>query len=118
MSERLHETGDVLIRCGELVLLQALLDFPDYTAPSIRAWVRAAGALGVGYGLMSNEWGARRAMAGLNATWVRRQRLGRSVVVKLSSRGKAIVNKQVPVRVIGRGPYVSLATLGSRRLPG
>ncbi len=118
MPEPRYTTGEVMITHSALVLLNALLDFPDCTAPSIDAWSRAATALGTGHRIVYGEGNVRKAMRRLNGYWVTRRRFGRYVMVQLSPRGKEIVNRTVPVRVIGRGPYVSLAGVGRRRLRG
>jgi len=113
--ERRYKTGEVMITHTALVLLQALLDFPDATAPSVDAWERAARALSRGLRFNNAEHGPRKAMRRISPDWVTRGKFGRYVVVKLSPRGKEIVHRLVPVRVIGIGPYVSLAALGRRR---
>ena len=114
MPERLYKTGEVMITHSALLLLNALQDFPRCTAPSINAWARAAKALGTGHRIVHGEGNVRKAMRRLSGYWVIRRRFGRYVMVELSPRGKEIVNRTVPVRVIGRGPYISLATLGRR----
>jgi hypothetical protein len=103
-----YTTGEVKLTLPSLVLLQALLDHPKATAPSIEAWARSARALSVGHLRCGTESTVRKAMHAVHPCWVVRKRVGRSITVRLTKRGMAIVRREVPARVIGRGAYESL----------
>jgi hypothetical protein len=107
-TEPRYTTGEVKITLARLILLQALLDHPKATAPSLKAWYRSARALSVGYtgrGTLSTVFVVSQK---IEPCWVVRKRVGRCITVRLTNRGLAILRREVPARVVGHGPYVSL----------
>ena len=96
--------GEVLLTLNQLVLLQALRDFPDAFAPTARAWVHRAQFYrertggGSEYTLMKS---ARR----LPEVLVARARLGACVTATLAPLGGALLDRVVPAWIVGRGPY-------------
>lgn len=110
-TEPRYMSGEVMLTLPSVLLLQALADFPRAMAPSVREWVSAARTLGLGHMGHANFHSMLCAAHNVHPCWVVRRRVGRRVVVQLTRRGRAIINRQVASRVVGRGPYTSLQAL-------
>lgn len=110
--------GAPLLTHNHVMLLHALLDRPDATVPSYEAWISAAMVYARFTGLHSGDSGLRRAVRTLNATWATRFRIGSRLMVRLTDRGRAILDRTVPAHVRGYGPYRGLQTIHDRALVG
>jgi hypothetical protein len=114
---RRRRTGEVLLTLNQLVLMQALRDFPDALAPSVSAWVgramlyrdRTGG--GSEYTLLKS---ARR----VPEVYVARRRAGPCLAVALAPLGVAVLDLVVPAWIVGRGAYRGFRALVTPRGDG
>ena len=97
--------GEILISHNHIALLQGLYACPRRTARSHVEWIRVSLPYVRRYRRDSSpgclEFSARR----LHDRWVRRIRIGRRIEVSLTTRGRAIVEARLPVRIRGWGTY-------------
>lgn len=109
-----YRTGEVKITLASLVMLEALREFPRYTAPSLAAWYRSMTWLRVEYLHDRYPPGGRELADCANPCWVVQKRVGHRVTARLTKRGLAILERRVPTRVVGLGPHTSLAEVAAR----
>lgn len=109
MDEPMTKRGEILITVNQLLLLHGLYDRPDCIAASMTDWFRAA----VPYAIQTRTsgYGLDRGIQSIHSAWVVRKKVGGRVVCGLTARGRAIIERQIPVRIRGVGPYVGLAAL-------
>ena len=111
--ERVSADGAIWITLTQLAFLNALLDRPDCTARSYRDWYRAA--------LPYVRSRSHPRLLGLTlrrdyavpAKWVERTKIGSRVQIRLTSRGRDILERKVVCRIRGVGVYRGLRALGS-----
>jgi len=109
MTEPMTKSGEILLTLNQLLLLHGLYDRPDCIATSMTDWFRS----GVPYAMQTNTSlrSLSRGIQSIHRSWVVRQKMRSRVVCGLTERGRAIVERQVPVRIRGVGPYVGLRAL-------
>jgi len=110
-SIRRRRSGEVLLTLNQLVLLQALRDFPDAWAPSANAWVRRAAPYSDRIGA-GTEDALRKSARRVPEVLVARKRVGPYTAATLAPLGVALLDRVVPAWVMGRGAYP-----GRRALP-
>lgn len=90
---------------NQVALLEALLEFPDTTAPSIKDWILKAMPIASRW-RPGRTWSTMVASVG-NFDWslAKSTRNGSRKEVTLTERGWAILEGKVVVRVIGFGRY-------------
>lgn len=104
--ERLARDGAVLLSHNHLALLQGLLDRPGGTACSKRDLIAAARPYVIrARGCASCYTTMSLAVSTLHPAWVHWQHEAGRLVYRLQPRGRAILEGQVPARVVGRGLY-------------
>lgn len=103
--------GEILVSHNHIALLHGLYDRPDGIAPSYAEWVRA----GIPHVARFRQYPSvsclRLATGTVHYLWVKRSRSGRSVQVALTERGRAIVERTLPARIRGWGPYEGIKTI-------
>jgi hypothetical protein len=105
-AERLARDGAVLLSHNHLALLQGLLDRPRATACSKRDLIAAARPYVVrARGFASCYSTMSLAVSTLHPRWVRWRQEGGRLVYRLRPRGRAILDGQVPARIVGKGMY-------------
>ncbi len=104
--------GEVLLTLNQLVLLQALRDFPDAWAPSAGVWVRRAllYRARTGGGTERTLLGSARRVPEVLAA---RKRMGPYLAAALAPLGEALLDRVVPAWIVGRGPYTGFRALVS-----
>ena len=112
-SLRKRRGGEVLLTLNQIVLLQALRDFPDAWAPSASTWVRRAALYGrrAGAGSVSTLLKSARRVP---EVLVARARMGPYLAATLGPLGMAVLDRVVPAWIHGRGPYEGFRALASR----
>jgi hypothetical protein len=113
-SIRRRQSGEVLLTMNTLVLLQALRDFPDAWAPTTRLWVRRAMIYRrqTGGGAESTLLTSARQVP---SVLVARKKMGPYQAAALAPLGAALLDRVVPVWLLGRGAYTGFRALTSRR---
>ncbi len=111
MSEPRTVAGEVLLSHNHIALLHGLYDRPDGVAESCADLVRAAFPYLEQMRTMPSVWCLRRSLRTLHPLWASRARKGNRIVVSLEPRGRAIVERNLPARVRGRGLYRGFAAL-------
>ena len=107
VPERLTRDGAVLLSHNHISLLQGLLDRPGGRAASKRDLIAAAQPYIRRYRPNPPSWWTvNLATYTLNPAWVDWKRQGNRIVFTLRPRGRAILEGEVPARIIGVGPYV------------
>lgn len=103
-----YKTGEVRLTHNHLALLLGLLDRPYCTAASINDWLDAAMPHAARFTHYPSTRFLRSAKKSLHSDWVSLNRRGSCIEVALTPRGRAIAERQVPARIVGRGPYTAL----------
>lgn len=103
-----YKSGEVRLTHNHLALLLGLLDRPDCTAASINDWLDAAMPHAARFTHYPSTRFLRSAKKSLHPDWVSFHRRGSCIEVTLTARGRAIAERQVPARIVGRGPYTAL----------
>lgn len=116
-TEPTMRDGTPLLTINQLILLNALRDFPDAQAPSHNAWLVAAYPYARIAGRTPNQWGLRRSMRKCGSAWVTRARKGHATTVTLTAWAIAILDRTIAARVRGIGIYQGLHVI-SRSAPG
>ena len=111
--ERIGSDGAVLVSPNQVALLHGLLDRPDGVAPSYTNLARASLPYLARYRSDPRPKALLGSMHRLPTAWVERHRVGRRVECALTARGRAIVSREVPARIVGEGPYVGVRNLPS-----
>lgn len=107
-GEPLTKAGEVLLSHNHMALLHGLLDRPDSKAASIADWLRASMPYLARYRGYPSIHVLEKAIQRVHPSWVRRERVGRCIQVTLLPRGRAIIDRVVPARVLGLGRYEGL----------
>lgn len=111
-SIRRRRDGEVLLTLNQLVLLQALRDFPDAWAPSASVWVRR----GMFYRERTgggSEYTLLKSARRVPEVLVARRRMGPYVAAALAPLGEALLDRVVPAWIVGRGSYEGFRALSS-----
>ena len=105
--ERRTRNGAVLLTHNHISLLQGLLDRPGARAESKHDLILAAQPYIRRYrGQLPSWWTTYRATHTLHPSWVDWKREANRLVFTLLPRGRAILDGQVPARILGVGTYV------------
>jgi hypothetical protein len=116
--EPLTTSGEPLLSHNHVLLLQALLDRPGGRVRSYNEWFEAVLPLARGLRPRVSEWCLRSSMRTLHPAWAARRRHGSRLEVELTARGRWILERRIPARVRGYGPYRGMATLRRNASPG
>lgn len=110
-GERRTKAGEILLSHNHIALLHGLYDRPHGTASSCSDLVRAAMPYLSQIKSRPSWWCLRRSIRSLHPSWATRARKGRRIEVTITSQGRAIVDRTVPVRICGCGLYTGFAAM-------
>ncbi len=99
--------GEVLLSHNHIALLNGLYDRPSGRASSTADFIDAALAYREIFGVSGS--GLQRGAQTMHPGWVKDQYVGSRRNWTLTKRGKAIVERTVPARIRGDGPYLGVA---------
>lgn len=103
--------GEVLLSHNHIALLHGLYDRPNGQVTSRAEWVRAAAPFIERMKGNWDVWGLRGAMLTVHSRWAAQERRGRFITATLTDRGRAIVEREVPAWIRGRGLYQGLQSV-------
>ncbi len=106
--ERITIDGEVLLSHNHMALLHGLYDRPNGHVGSRTEWVWAAAPYFERFSHGLPEWPLRKSMKTINPAWIAEARRGRFIETTLTERGRAIVERRIPSRIVGFGSYKGL----------
>ena len=115
--EQVTKAGEVLVSANHIALLHGLCDRPNGEAESTADLVRAALPYIAFFRHLPSTWTLRAATHTLHPAWATCQRVGGRIAWRISNRGREIVERKVPARIRGVGPYLGLAQLREKTKP-
>jgi hypothetical protein len=103
--ERITKDGRVILSHNHISLLKGLHDQPDGRVASRIDWIIAATPYQQRFSSEDPRWPLTRAIASINRKWIREVRKGRCIETTLTERGREIIERKVPSRIVGIGPF-------------
>jgi len=116
-QEPVSKNGEILLSRNHICLLHGLYDRPGATAASTADWLRAALAHVRIFSDQPCAFNLHRSIGTMHPDWISSQRLSSRIVWWLMPRGLEILERRVPVRIRGHGPYVNLWSLRDEHSP-
>lgn len=106
--------GEVLLSHNHIALLHGLYDRPAGTASSCLDWLQASLPYISRFRRYPSIDCLALALGTVHPAWATRTRRGRCIEVSLTQRGRAILERAVPVRIRGWGVYDGLSRFRPR----
>jgi len=103
-----YKSGEVRLSHNSIGFLLGLVARPDGRAASIKEWIEFALPFVQRFRPGATWWTLYHSHGCVWHEWVTRKKAGSRITVTLTPRGRAIADRTVPSRVVGRGPFIGL----------